>query len=165
MIRKKILLLGDFSVGKTSLIRRYIDKTFDDSYLTTIGVKISEKEMLIDDVDLKLLVWDVEGATKTKKIPLAYFKGASAAIFVADVSRKETMDSIDAHVETFLEINPNSKYIISYNKSDLLSKEEENSLILPSNSFLSSAKKDENIEILFEVLAQEIVTQYKEKGR
>lgn len=165
MIRKKILLLGDFSVGKTSLIRRYIDKTFDDSYLTTIGVKISEKELTIDDVDLKLLIWDVEGATKTKKIPLAYFKGASAAIFVADVSRKDTMSSIANHIETFLEVNPNANYVIAYNKSDLLSKEEEASLILPNNSFLSSAKKDENIEILFEILAKEIVTQYKEKGR
>ena len=80
MIRKKILLLGDFNVGKTSLIRRYIDNTFDDRYLTTIGVKISKKMVELHGMECELLIWDVEGATSRKSISSAYMKGASGAI-------------------------------------------------------------------------------------
>jgi len=157
MIRKKILLLGDFSVGKTSLIRRYIDHTFDDTYLTTIGVKISRKQLEIEQLSCELLIWDVEGETPIKKIPHAYFKGASGAIFVADVNRSETLENMGNHISTFLLVNQNAKYVIAYNKADLLSIEQRESLTLPGNTFLTSAKEDENVDMLFTTLAKEIL--------
>jgi small GTP-binding protein len=159
MIRKKILLIGDFGVGKTSLIRRYIDNSFSDSYLTTIGVKISKKQLRINDIECEILIWDIEGATPIKKIPHSYFKGASGAIFVCDVSRGDTIDDLYEHINSFLIVNPNAKYVIAYNKVDLLSTGGKESLAikLSGNEFMTSAKDDDNVTKLFETLAKEMV--------
>lgn len=156
MIRKKILLLGDFSVGKTSLIKRYIDDTFDDKYLTTIGVKISKKMLNFDEVECELLIWDIEGATSIKKIPPNYLKGASGAIFVCDVGRSETIENLNEHINTFLMINHNARYVIAYNKADLLTVSQREILNLSGNTFLTSAKEGSNVEELFMTLAKEI---------
>ena len=82
-ISKKICLVGDFSVGKTSLIRRFVDRQFSDQYLSTVCVKISKK--LIDATSLKLpegdkfqlMVWDIEGRTDYKPIDVSYLRGLS----------------------------------------------------------------------------------------
>lgn len=158
MIRKKILLLGDFSVGKTSLIKRYIDDTFDDSYLTTIGVKISKKQLTIDQTECELLIWDVEGATPQKKIPESYMHGASGAIFVTDCGREDTTLDLDDHIQRFLAINPNAKYVLAHNKSDLLTDQQKKLFDLETNSFFTSAKDDINVEKLFFTLTQEILS-------
>lgn len=157
MIRKKILLLGDFGVGKTSLIQRYIDNSFSDSYLTTIGVKISKKLLKFDGVECELLIWDVEGATVNKQIPYTYFKGASGAIFVCDVNRKSTIDDLYEHISTFLVVNKDAKYVIAYNKSDLLTIQQKETLNLSGNMFLTSAKNNTNVDKLFTTLAKEIL--------
>jgi small GTP-binding protein len=157
VIRKKILLLGDFGVGKTSLIRRYIDNSFSDTYLSTIGVKISKKILTISDIECELIIWDIEGATTIKSIPNSYYKGASGAIFVADVNRSETIDSINGHVNTFLMLNKGAAHVVAYNKSDLLNRQQKELLSLPKNSFLVSAKDNENVSVLFQTLAKEII--------
>jgi len=149
MIRKKILLLGDFSVGKTSLVKRYIDSTFDDKYLTTIGVKISKKHLSIKGVDCELLIWDVEGSTPSKKISLGYYRGASGAIFVSDLTRRETVEGLEAHKEIFLSENPDAKFVVAHNKSDMLSDIAKERMNVDENTFLTSAKNDENVEALF----------------
>jgi len=157
MIRKKILLIGDFSVGKTSLIRRYVDNTFDDSYLSTIGVKISKKLIILGDIECELLIWDVEGATPVKSIPHTYFKGASGAIFVCDVNRAETIESLNEHINTFLMLNNQAKHVIAYNKADLLTVPQKELLDLAGNAFLTSAKEDSNVEALFTTLSKEML--------
>ena len=157
MIRKKILLLGDFSVGKTSLIRRYVDGTFDDKYLTTIGVKISKKTLHIENEEYEFIVWDVEGSTPNKEILATYYKGASGAIFVVDVNRSETLESLSSHIKRYLEINPKGKYIVSYNKSDLLTPEQKENFVFNYYGFLTSAKVDNNVELVFMTLMKEIL--------
>lgn len=160
MIRKKILMIGDFGVGKTSLIRRYVDDAFDDSYLTTIGVKISKKSLNLDGVLCELLIWDIEGATPLKSIPHSYFKGASGAIFVCDVTREATVDHLNEHINTFLMLNGDAQHVIAYNKSDLLCTEQQETLrmTLPGNAFLTSAKADTNVDTLFTILAKEMLS-------
>jgi small GTP-binding protein len=158
MIRKKILLLGDFSVGKTSLIRRYVDDAFDDSYLTTIGVKISKKLCTINGVASEILIWDVEGATPQKKIPHSYLLGASGAIFVADSAREETIQNLDGHIAAFLSVNPNAKYVVAYNKSDLLTVYEKTHMSLGKNGFFTSAKDGSHVISLFTQLAKDMLT-------
>jgi len=161
MIRKKILLLGDFSVGKTSLVKRYIDGTFDDKYLTTIGVKISKKLLRIHGVDCEMLIWDIEGSTPSKKISLGYYRGASGAIFVGDTTRRETIDGLLKHKEIFLNENPDAKHVEAYNKVDMLSsiaKERlEDEIKDESNIFLTSAKDGQNVEALFVSLMENIL--------
>jgi small GTP-binding protein len=157
MIRKKILLLGDFAVGKTSLIKRYVDNTFSDSYLTTIGVKISKKLIVLNDIECELLIWDIEGATSIKRIPHSYFNGASGAIFVCDMSRSETIEGLNEHINTFLMLNQNAKYVVAYNKSDLINTQQKEALQLSGNAFFTSAKSGSNVEEIFTTLAKEIL--------
>ncbi len=159
MLRKKVLLIGDFGVGKTSLIRRYIDNTFSDKYHTTIGVKISRKTLTINNIECEMLIWDIEGATPAKSIPHSYFKGASGAIFVCDISRGQTINDINDHIDNFLSINPDAKFVTAYNKVDLLNMRQKEALLekLPDKEFLTSAKENENVSNLFETLAKEMV--------
>ena len=156
MIRKKILLLGDFSVGKTSLVKRYVDGAFDDKYLTTIGVKISKKIVEIDGVECELLIWDVEGSTPSKKISLGYYRGASGAIFVTDITRRETLENLQAHKDIFLSENPGAKFVTAYNKVDMLSEIARERIVVENDVFLTSAKNDKNVEKLFVELVKKM---------
>ncbi len=162
MIRKKILLLGDFSVGKTSLVKRYVDGTFDDKYLTTIGVKISKKVLTVGEIECEMIIWDIEGSTPSKKISLGYYRGASAAVFVADTTRKDTMDGIEAHKEIFLNENPDASFVVAHNKADMLSniaKERmEQEFLLDEDVFLTSAQNNQNVEALFMKLMENVLS-------
>jgi len=157
MIRKKILLLGDFSVGKTSLIKRYVDDAFSDEYLSTIGVKISKKRVKIDAMECELLIWDIEGETLIKKIPTSYFKGASGAIFVCDISRSQTIETIHKHINTFAMHNEDTSYVIAYNKADLLTPAQKEVMLLPEDIFLTSAKENNNVNALFASLTRKML--------
>ena len=157
MIRKKILLLGDFSVGKTSLVRRYVDGSFDDKYLTTIGVKISKKLCIVENIECEVLIWDIEGSTPSKKISLGYYKGASGAIFVSDVTRRETIDSLDEHKDIFLSENPEASFVTAYNKADLLTDIARENIELDEDTFFTSAKENSNVEALFIKLVEKML--------
>ncbi|PTB83838.1 GTP-binding protein [Sulfurovum lithotrophicum] len=157
MIRKKILLLGDFSVGKTSLVRRYVDGAFDDKYLTTIGVKISKKLLTINGVECELLIWDVEGSTPSKKISLGYYRGASGAILVSDITRRDTVNGLEEHKTIFLSENPDSQFVVAYNKADALSEIAKENIQLDEDTFLTSAKDDSNVEELFVRLMEKML--------
>lgn len=129
-ISKKICMLGDFTVGKTSLIRRFVDRQFSDQYLSTVGVKISRKTVecqLVEQqkqVNVQLLIWDLEGNTKFKAVTPTYLQGASSAVVVADVNRQVTIEHISDHIQCFLSVNPKGFVIVALNKSDLLNEEQ-----------------------------------------
>ena len=158
MIRKKILLLGDFHVGKTSLIRRFVDNTFDENYLTTIGVNISKKMVMVGDISCELLIWDIEGATPSKAIPKSYFFGASGAIIVADVTRSETIGHIQRHIEDLQRYNADVPYMVACNKCDMLTLEQREDFVnrMAFEGVLTSAKEDFNVRYLFSELAKRI---------
>jgi small GTP-binding protein len=125
IISKKVCLVGDFGVGKTSLIRRFVDRQFSDQYLSTVGVKISKKtvEIVQEKQAVQLLIWDLEGHTKFKAIAPTYLKGGSGAVIVADVTRTETIERIPEHIELFLSVNPQGSIVVALNKSDLIDEE------------------------------------------
>jgi small GTP-binding protein len=135
MISKKICMIGDFGVGKTSLIRRFVDRQFNDAYLSTVGVKISRKITELTNVKqqeqlkLQLLIWDLEGHTKFKSIAPSYLQGSSGAIIVADVNRIETLERLPEHIQLFLSVNPKSSFVIALNKSDLIDEEKMTKLL------------------------------------
>ncbi len=121
MISKKICLIGDFGVGKTSLIRRFVEQQFSDQYLSTVGVKISRKTL--ESVNLQMLIWDLEGHTKFKAIAPTYLQGGSGVVIVADVTRQETVERITDHIKLFLSVNPKGSIVLALNKSDLVEDE------------------------------------------
>ncbi|NEO28206.1 MAG: GTP-binding protein, partial [Kamptonema sp. SIO4C4] len=131
-IAKKICLVGDFGVGKTSLIRRFVDNQFSDEYLSTVGVKLSRKLInLTGDIsrNVELLIWDIEGQTQFKNIAPSYLQGAKGAIIVADVIRPETIEKLQTHLDLFFSINQNSWATIAFNKVDLISQEKLDKLL------------------------------------
>ena len=118
--QKKVILIGNFSVGKTSLIRRFVENSFSDEYISTIGMKISKKEIKIDDEILTLLIWDIEGAVdKVKRVNKTYMRGANGVIIVADIISNDIKDDIISHLEDFYSVNSNNiPAIIAINKID-----------------------------------------------
>ena len=91
MNEKKVCLVGAFAVGKTSLIKRFVDGIFSDKYLTTVGVKIDSKTLEVENERLQLLLWDIQGEDELSTVPLVYLKGAAAIIYVVDGTRIDTL--------------------------------------------------------------------------
>lgn len=168
-ISKKICLVGDYAVGKTSLIRRFVDKQFSDKYLSTVGVKISRKlvELNIEVLkkELQLLIWDIEGSNKFKAVASSYLQGASGVIIVADVTQQETLSNVTKHIENFLAINPHNSIVIALNKSDLIEIEYLEKILLSCqfenvqvlSTYLTSAKTGQNVDEIFQFLAQSLI--------
>jgi small GTP-binding protein len=172
----KIVLLGDFCVGKTSLIRKFVYNLFDDKYLTTIGVNISKKDIKleIDTVnnEVTLLIWDINGTNGFSKITPQYLSGASAAILVADITRIETISELEPKINEFKIKNPKGNIVVALNKCDLLEKmpfenylpaewkvffKDEN-----TEYFFTSAKTGENVENMFLKLVTKIISSHNE---
>lgn len=168
-ISKKICMIGDFGVGKTSLIRRFVDRQFNDAYLSTVGVKISRKLLELTEVNqqdkqnLQLLIWDLEGHTKFKSIAPSYLQGSSGAIIVADVNRLETLERLPEHIQLFSSVNPKSSFVIALNKSDLIDEEkiakliqlvqEKEGLEKVTAVYQTSAKTGLSVDEIFQKLA------------
>ena len=77
MIRKKICMIGAFAVGKTSLVRRFVQSIFDEKYLTTVGVKIDKKVVEVDGRQIMLMLWDLEGQDVYHSVRTSYLRGAA----------------------------------------------------------------------------------------
>ncbi|AUC83937.1 GTP-binding protein [Polaribacter sp. ALD11] len=160
MIAKKVLLVGNFGVGKTSLIRRFVLNQFSEDYISTIGVRVSSKIVQFEKQEIKLLIWDVAGTSGDEKIPKAYFLGASAAMFVFDLSREETYLSIENHLESIRNLSSLKEVTIVGNKKDLLTKEELDAVIKTVSvkiDLITSAKEDDNVESAFLQLASQAI--------
>lgn len=91
-IARKVCMLGDFGVGKTSLVARYVRNTFSDKYLTTVGVKVDSRLVnLANGVDMKLVIWDIAGKSVLDGVNQNYLRGASGLILVADGTREASL--------------------------------------------------------------------------
>lgn len=160
MLSRKVILTGSFGVGKTSLFRRFINNTFSEKYITTIGVKVDKKVVDIQGQEVSILLWDIAGEVKQDKVPKSYFLGASAIIYVFDLTRPSTYKNIGVDMDILKDILPDSIIKIVGNKSDLVEeaaiekiKEE---LVLPID-IITSAKNDVNVEELFSGLAADFL--------
>lgn len=165
-ITQKICLLGDFNVGKTSLVRRFIEDKFSDRYLSTVGVKVSRKSVEIEsDAEMNqinLLIWDLEGNTKFKSIAPSYLKGASGSIVVGDLTRSDTLTNLTQHLQLFFNINPQGQATIALNKADLIPPEKLAKLVenyqfdkfsRVLGVYTTSAKTGDRIEQMFQEMS------------
>jgi len=162
VIQKKICLLGEFAVGKTSLVRRFVEGSFSDRYLSTIGVKISRRVVERPSGNLNLLVWDLAGSDEFNgQIQSNYLRGSSGAIIVCDLTRRETLAGFQRYVEQIRAIGLEIPLIFIGNKMDLLEERTISAEDLQSVAetfrcpyLLSSAKTGENTEAAFLRLAE-----------
>ena len=119
MIQKKICLLGGFGVGKTSLISRFVHSIFSDKYLTTVGVKIEKKSLVLNEQELDLVIWDLYGEDDFQKVRLSYLRGASGYLLVADGTRRTTLDTAMALHEAADRTIGRVPFVLVLNKADL----------------------------------------------
>jgi len=152
MVSKKVILVGSFGVGKTSLFNQFIYSKFSEKYLTTIGVKVDKKVINIDGKDLSMLIWDIAGEVKQDKVPQTYFLGASGIIYVFDLTRSSTMKNIKSDLSFLKNKLPGIAIQIVGNKLDLVDKDqlaEVKKHLGFEWDFSTSAKTGENVETLF----------------
>lgn len=119
VVQKKICMLGGFSVGKTSLVKRFVDSVFSETYLTTVGVKIDKKTVTLGDKVVHLILWDLAGEDDLSSLRMSYLRGAAGYVLVADGTRPATLEtalSIRQRVEA--EQGP-LPFALLLNKNDL----------------------------------------------
>jgi small GTP-binding protein len=164
MLQKKVCVLGAFGVGKTSLVRRYVQSIFSDAYLTTVGVKVDKKTLTVGTEAVTLVLWDVAGEDDVTAIRMSYVRGAAGYFLVADGTRAETLEvarSIRARVTSEIGAVP---FMLLLNKADL-----QESWELPAQSvealenegwaiLRTSAKLGEGVEEAFQELAKRMVS-------
>lgn len=112
-------MLGAYAVGKTSLVRRFVTNSFSDRYETTIGVKITKKEVRIGSCELTLLMWDLHGDDEFQTIKDSYLRGASGLFFVVDGTRTETIEKAKQLQTRSLEVVGELPTLLLANKADL----------------------------------------------
>jgi small GTP-binding protein len=160
MVQKKVCMLGSFSVGKTSLVRRFVESLFSDAYLTTVGVKIDKKLLRIDNEDVTLMLWDIYGEDEFQKMRMSYLRGASGFLFVVDGTRLATLDKALAIKEEATKALGPVHSVLVLNKCDLAERweidaEKENELAGQGWSVVrTSAKTGQGVEEVFTALAR-----------
>ena len=165
VIQKKICLLGDFAVGKTSLIRRLVEGRFDDRYMGTIGVKVSRKPLSRPYGILNLLIWDMTGSKEVgSQSRASYLHGAAGALIVCDLTRRETLKTFESYARQMQKLNPQTSLVFVGNKVDLVNErtilnselQAVCTALAVESYFLTSAKLGEQVENAFLRLAEQI---------
>jgi small GTP-binding protein len=165
IVQKKICMLGTFAVGKTSLVRRFVESIYSDKYHTTVGVKIDKKLLDLEGAQKKMMMmlWDVEGAEQAHELRKSYLRGASGYLLVCDGTRKDTLYKaleIQARAQETLGLVP---YVFLINKSDLVDEwdiEERELEALHEKGWRvirTSAKSGTGVEEAFMALAEKMM--------
>jgi len=163
MIQKKICMLGTFAVGKTSLVRRFVESIYSGKYHTTVGVKVDKKVVTVGSEDVTLLLWDIEGTETEHEFRKSYLRGASGYLLVADGTRKDTLYRALALQTRAEETIGTVPFLLLLNKADLaedwqIESREQEALEQKNWTILNtSAKTGQGVEEAFLALAEKMV--------
>ena len=162
----KVLLLGDSSVGKTCVLLRYCDKTFQEAHLSTIGLDYRLKTMTLENgKNIKLQIWDTAGQDRFRAITKNYYKGANGIILIYDVTNLQTYENVKNWINQIKEeANPNVVIYLAGNKIDVneelrVVRTEEGQKIADEYNlafYETSAKSGININEIFEDLVKKV---------
>jgi small GTP-binding protein len=161
----KVCLLGDYAVGKTSLVRRFVYNMFDDRYLSTIGVKVSRKIVALargeQVVELTLMLWDLAGSEEFDSVRASYLRGAVAALIVCDLTQPSTLATAPQYAAQIRAVNPRAGLVLAANKLDLaeqraLTDEDVRAMarILGAPCLFTSAKNGDGVDEAFRDLGR-----------
>ena len=181
-ISKKVCLLGDLAVGKTSLVRRFVYERFDDKYTSTIGVKVSRKVIAVPRgdgiVELTMMLWDLAAREEFNGIRASYLRGSAGAVVICDLTRPATLDSLRRYVDELQTVSPGTPFILAANKRDLvepplppgrrtLDPEQVKAVAdgLGAPYYLTSAKTGNEIEVMFRHLGRLLVSERLWEGQ
>lgn len=169
-INKKVCLVGDFAVGKTSLVRRFVYDRFEDKYLSTIGVKVSRKPMVLNHhdqpVDLSIILWDLAGSEEFDRLRGSYLRGAVGAVLVCDLTRPDTFHHLPSYWEDLQRICPTARVMLAANKTDLVDQMRLSSSEIAAYAadlqipyYVTSARTGDGVETIFRHLGQMMLSQ------
>ncbi len=161
VLQKKICVLGDFAVGKTSLVGRFVKNEFSEKYLTTVGVKMDTKLVPVNDtMKIKLIIWDIAGENAFKKISQTYLRGSAGFVLVIDGTRLSTVDAAVDIKQNILKLLGDIPFVVLINKVDLKEQWEiDDAQIARLNAeekqvFFTSAKSGQQVEDAFIILSE-----------
>ena len=169
-LQKKICMLCVFGVGKTSLTERFVYNKFDESYLSTLGARVSQKRLspveLADHslVQVEMLIWDIEGFEPDSPLMHQYYRGAAGALLIGDLTRPDTLATLPKIATVFNGIAPGAPVVVVANKQDLAGKGARGFEVLRDVARemdcphqLASAKTGEGVQESFEALGRKLV--------
>ena len=160
----KIVVIGDISVGKTSILSRFRYGSFEDSYMPTLGIDFFTKNLFYEDKTIRLILWDTAGQERFRSLIPSYLKNADCIIIVYDITNKESFNSLNHWLNSAKENTiEGTIFIICGNKSDLkekrtISNEEVNKFIEKNELIYveCSALNGEGIKELFNTIAKNL---------
>ena len=163
-VRKKVCMLGASAVGKTSLVRRYVESIYDDKYLDSVGVKIDKKEVDVAGRKMVMLLWDVKGQDDFQSLRAAYLRSASGILLVVDGTRRQTLEvALNFHRRIQGGDAPTPSVVLMFNKLDLSSLWEvhdsdiENLVAKGISVIKGSAKTGKGVDDAFLTLARKMI--------
>jgi small GTP-binding protein len=160
MLKKKICMVGEFGVGKTSLVRRFVDSIFDERYLTTIGVKIDRKDITVGSTSVTLMLWDLAGEDDLAQLKVSHLRGAAGYILVADGCRAASLaKAVELQKRIADQLGP-LPFVLVVNKADLRDQWEVQGRAITENgwpTFETSAKAGTGVEEVFLALAGKLI--------
>lgn len=165
VITKKVCVVGDFAVGKTSTVARCVHNVFSEKYLTTVGVKIDTKEVTIPEQDktLKMIIWDIAGTDRFSAVEFSYLRGSSGFLLVVDGTRSNTLDVARRLRKESVERYGELPFVTLVNKSDIRDQWEITDADIEEleqqgfRPLLTSAKTGDNVELALTQLAQMVM--------
>ena len=171
-IKVKLILVGETTVGKTSIINQYIDKTFKEEYMMTIGKEKSLKNINLEGKEVSLEICDTAGQIDYRAINKIFMKNTDIALIVYDITNKKSFEELTNWIYSVNEANNNKNVIfgIAANKSDLyeqrvVNKKEGEEFAKNNNAlfFETSAKDYDSVEYVFLTLSEEYLKKEEER--
>ncbi|MHA1149661.1 MAG: Rab family GTPase [Promethearchaeota archaeon] len=168
----KICLLGEASVGKTSLVYRYLENRFRDNYKSTLGVNLLKKDMDVEGYGkISAQIWDLGGQESFRSLRKLYLEGANGAFVIYDMTQRKTFEKLTEWINSFKDARGEQPLILIGNKSDLkeqlkiTEKEAEGFAKKHKMEWIfTSAKTGENVEKSFIILATKILNKISKES-
>lgn len=165
----KVLIIGDSSVGKSSILLRYVENMFTELFLSTIGVDFKIKMLKYNDKDIKLQIWDTAGQERFKTITRSYYRGANAVIIVYDVTDIESFHHVSVWLDEMARnTDQNVKNIVPILVGNKIDKEkmrqvsQKDGLAYANEKNIDfievSSKTGENVEKIFDILVPKLIS-------
>ena len=165
LIKLKLIVVGNQGTGKSCILNRFVNETFEENYQATIGLDFQSKNITIHDQDVRLIIYDTAGQEKFRSLIPMYIREAQIILLVYDISDKDSFDAMPNWIQEVKEVlNKEVVFALIGNKMDMESQRkisyEEGKKLAEKNNFVFqevSAKTGKNFENLFEVQIFETV--------
>ena len=156
----KLLIIGDSSCGKSSILLKYLENKFSETSGPTIGIEYGTQIIDCLDKKIKLQIWDVAGQERYRTVVQSYYRNTAGIMLIYDITNKNSFDHLDYWLNEMMNANNLDKNRQnSEEEAQLFAKNHNINLI-----YETSAKTGENINIIFKTLAEEIYNQVKDNG-